>query len=145
MIFMCHVVVLILKNYFVYCLHTTQLNINIFTSYAYFRMIWIQNMLVTCLKHIRSSSHSSTYTYACNYSLDVCGVAIFFLLLHLRRVPSGILQACHPSLTCSILFQQCVMLHCCKILVYFKTFMLRNQLHSSHSWMWKNRTIITSK
>jgi hypothetical protein len=69
----------------------------------------------------------------------------FFLSLHLRRVPSGILQACHPSLTCSILFQQCIMLHCCKILVYFKTFTLRNQLPSSHSWMWKNITIITSK
>jgi hypothetical protein len=38
---------------------------------------------------------------------------------------------------CSILFRECMRLHCCKILVYFQPFTLRNQPCSSHSWTWK--------
>jgi hypothetical protein len=52
---------------------------------------------------------------------------IFLLLLHLGWVPSRILQACHPSLMCSILFQQCIKLNCSKILVYVQSFTLRNR------------------
>jgi hypothetical protein len=34
------------------------------------------------------------------------------------------------SLMCCILFSLCVKLHCCKILMYFQFFILRNQLRS---------------
>jgi hypothetical protein len=61
----------------------------------------------------------------------------FLLSSHLWWVPSRILQACHPSLKCSILFWQCMNLHCCKIVVWLQPFTLRNQPHSSHSRVWK--------
>jgi hypothetical protein len=59
---------------------------------------------------------------------------IFLLSLHLRWVPSGILKAFHRILICSILLRQCVKLHCCKILVCFQPFTLRNKLYSCCSY-----------
>jgi hypothetical protein len=61
----------------------------------------------------------------------------FLLSSHLRWVPSRIPQACHPSLKCSILFWQCMNLHCCKIMVWLQPFTLRNQPYSSRSRVWK--------